>query len=612
MKSLFKLDFASRVVLITYFIYSILFLIKDPNLFGIDYALSCLLGLASIILLFRIAALATAFSSNLRFLSLLGLSILYALGMAYKYRTGSNFDFAVCMDNIDELIYFESASVVLGTFNFFDILFLLSFTLFLLLSQIIWKKLSVVEKSPLAIIQLLVAMGLYGAIVVGPFTANDSLTSIIKSAVDYFNYPKDGELSYKYKQIERSHQYPYLQEVAKLGPKVKPNIILISIESFNANFIDKKNPEGKYITPFFNSLIDRGYFIENFYSSSVQTGKGHFTTLCSLLPLSQGKVFARYDDNSFYCLPEILQDFGYSTIFFQANERANFDNSYTFLSRNGIDQFVTPDLKVYQPAFLKQIKWGWGLQDNYIYQQALSRMDLMLEQKKPVFMMVATISNHMRFDSIPKEQQILYPNNPIDPKKRYLNSLRLVDQYLKEFFFELKKRPYYKDSIVIVTSDHSFPAGEHENYYPETHSYQESFQIPLLILWPDKLPAYREKTRAFSQLDIAPTILDILGIEVKNHFQGSSIFKTEKGSMQYMVQPYDGVHLVIIDFPHKYTFHVGSGRESLFDLSLDALETNNLAKESRYKQQILRMRQERSKFWLNDLLIGSNRIFPSQ
>jgi membrane-anchored protein YejM (alkaline phosphatase superfamily) len=82
----------------------------------------------------------------------------------------------------------------------------------------------------------------------------------------------------------------------------QPNIILILIESFNANFVQAKAPDGIDYTPNFNSLINRGIYFDRFYGNSIQTCKGQAAIFYSILPSFNGKIFTDYRTL-------ILQDF---------------------------------------------------------------------------------------------------------------------------------------------------------------------------------------------------------------------------------------------------------------------------------------------------------------
>ena len=147
--------------------------------------------------------------------------------------------------------------------------------------------------------------------------------------------------------------------------------------------------------------------------------------------------------------------------------------------------------------------------------------------KKPYFIFMQGVSSHMNFDMVPKNQRLLYPENDTK-KKKYSNALRITDKYLETFFKELNKRTYLDNSIIVITGDHSFPVGEHGLYHSERSFYNEFFKVPLLIIWNKHLKPERIKNLSFSQVDVAPTILELFNLNVRNHFQGTSILKKEK------------------------------------------------------------------------------------
>ena len=92
--------------------------------------------------------------------------------------------------------------------------------------------------------------------------------------------------------------------------------------------------------------------------------------------------------------------------------------------------------------------------------------------------------------------------------------------------------------------------GEHGIYHQEAGYYEESFRVPFMIHWPQKIkPQIIEK--AFSQMDIAPTILDLLDANVsKNSFMGNSIFSKEPHPI-FLIQPY-GKHLSVVRWPKSF------------------------------------------------------------
>jgi arylsulfatase A-like enzyme len=105
----------------------------------------------------------------------------------------------------------------------------------------------------------------------------------------------------------------------------------------------------------------------------------------------------------------------------------------------------------------------------------------------------------------------------------YAGELLQVDAWLGEIFARLKEQGLWEDSLVMVFSDHGEDLFQHHRYfYHHPSSYQTSLHIPLLV----KAPGQKQgavSRRPTSILDIAPTILEMLGIAVPGHYQGAAL-----------------------------------------------------------------------------------------
>ena len=412
-------------------------------------------------------------------------------------------------------------------------------------------------------------------VISSPFYFYDELAYFGQTAIEY-HFP-----SKKYSFDRESSNLPDIKffkiESSKKNRDEKPNIILIMMESLNGNFVDTKNKDGKEYMPVFNSYIRKGLYLKNFYAHSVQTAKGHFSILCGLLPLVKDKAFY-FPNIKFNCLPKILKKDNYRTYFIQGYKDYHFDNAYSWLSKNGFDIVETTKIDQLTSEERKRFIWGWGIQDNFTYKQALDKIEELYkkEPRKPVFAAIATISHHVGFDDLPHDMMFLYPN-PQNRYESFANSIHLSDRFLKTFFEEFdKKLLLKKNTLIVVTGDHSFPAGEHGSYYNETGAYKENFKTSLIMLWANKISP-ETKERFFSQQDIAASVLDIIGWSGSTHFMGNSFFSKKENSKPIaLIQPYDGVHIGGIVSGYKYMYHYQTGKQSLYNLLLDPLEKNNL------------------------------------
>ena len=189
--------------------------------------------------------------------------------------------------------------------------------------------------------------------------------------------------------------------------------------------------------------------------------------------------------------------------------------------------------------------------------------------------MLTTIAHHFPFKGIPEDLRYIY-NDPDGFKQRFANSIRLSDEGIKVFFQELKKRGLAKDSLVIVTADHAYPMGEHGNYHLEAGYHQESFRIPFFMVWDGHLQP-KKIDLAYSQMDISPTIIDLLGENIGTHnFQGKSILSNKTQHPIYLIQPY-AKQFSILMYPYKYRFNAKMDREHVYHLEEDPLEEKNIA-----------------------------------
>jgi arylsulfatase A-like enzyme len=218
----------------------------------------------------------------------------------------------------------------------------------------------------------------------------------------------------------------------------------------------------------------------------------------------------------------------------------------------------------------------------------------------------------MWFDQVPEEKRLLF-KDPRSLHESYANSVHLADLYLKEFFAQLEARPYLGNSLVVVVGDHSFPTREQAGRGRALEEVsEEAFRTPLLVLWPGRLSPRRFGSLARSQMDIGPSLLDLLGVEARHHFVGTSIFDAalDRQPTIFLVQPYGGTSVAEVIGPMKYVKNLESGREFLYDLERDPDESRNLIRRMRGSGLLKRFQEEMRKVHLNQRLLEEDRIWP--
>jgi arylsulfatase A-like enzyme len=532
--------------------------------------------------------------------------VLLVLIHSYHLITHIPLDCGLIIDNFTLGFYRESWYTITGVFPralFIGIgIFIVILLIVHMRKRILWSPPSYRNGA----IKTAVAAALYALVLILPLRTYDEFTGLLRGIVRYpFQDPMShiSVTGYPYLKVFRATQG--LQRGA-----ARPNIILVMVESYNAGVIMKKIPDGREITPVFNSLIRGGVYAERFYGNSVQTCKGQAATLLSVIPSIRGKIFTSFPGLSFRALPSILRDAGYETLFLQAADSLSFDNTKAFMRKAGFRD-IHSAYEFITDADRGQV-WGWGPEDGLFYRICLRRLDAIHDMRgnRPIFATLATTSNHMWFDHVPRDKRQMYPD-PRDIAQRYVNSIHLSDKGLLELLKGIAARPWLADTVVIITGDHSFPLDEHGISHNEIGFYEELFRTPFLILWKDRLQP-RVINGHFSQLDIAPTVLDLAGISgVKTHFLGQSLFSP--GAVPkpvYLIQPYNGQYLGVVAYPFKYVRHTETGKEYLFNLQLDPHEKNNLVGRSSRKVLAL-LRRGLHDIYVNQKVLTSNRLWPS-
>lgn len=179
----------------------------------------------------------------------------------------------------------------------------------------------------------------------------------------------------------------------------------------------------------------------------------------------------------------------------------------------------------------------------------------------------------------------------------YRNALHEGDAALGVLFEGLRARGLAGSTVTIVIGDHGEAFGQHPgNFGHDLALYEENVRVPLIINVPGGAVTGSHSDRIASLLDIAPTILDLLGRERPAAFQGGSLLDAQP-RMALFFTDYSLGLLGVRDGCFKEIYELESGRAKLFDLCGDAAERIDLAQASRSSAEVYR---ERLKRWSAD------------
>ncbi|WP_077703550.1 LTA synthase family protein [Virgibacillus dokdonensis] len=309
------------------------------------------------------------------------------------------------------------------------------------------------------------------------------------------------------------------------------NVIFINAESIQS-FVINNDVNGEPITPFLNALTkdkDTFYF-ENFYHQTEQgkTSDSEFLVENSLYPLSRGAVFFTHGQNEYNAMPEILGENGYYSSVLHANNKSfwNRDQMYQSL---GFDHYYGEE----SFEITEESSVGWGLKDKPFFEQST---DILQQMEKPFYTKLITLTNHFPFELDEEDRSI----EPYDSNSNTLNNffptVRYMDESIELFFDELKRSGLYEDSIIVIMGDHYGISANHnkamsqylgkEEITPYDHIQLQ--RVPLFI----HIPGFGKgeiKSEIAGQIDMKPTLLNLLGIKNKQDIQfGNDLFSKQR------------------------------------------------------------------------------------
>ncbi len=112
--------------------------------------------------------------------------------------------------------------------------------------------------------------------------------------------------------------------------------------------------------------------------------------------------------------------------------------------------------------------------------------------------------------------------------KKYLRTVRGVDDNVGRLLAYLEETGQLDNTIVVYTSDQGMMLGEHD-FIDKRWMYDESMRIPLIVRYPAHVKPGSVSGEMVSNVDLAPTLLDLAGIEAPNFMQGRSLVPLLEG-----------------------------------------------------------------------------------
>jgi len=393
---------------------------------------------------------------------------------------------------------------------------------------------------------------------------------------------------------------PLVRGMASAHPE-RPNVIWITLDTVRADHLSAYGYR-RATTPFLEKLAGESRFFASAYAQVTNTRPSHFSMFtgryCSDLGIwnNDGPALPQRE----LTLAEVLRSAGWAT---------GAVVSVDFLGvGSGLDQgFDEVDMPPRGTAQLGEETTRKAL--GFVRAHA----------GEPFHLWVHYFDAHLPYQPVPALRHLFWQGPPpteetvdrtlilpefIDglfalPNVEYMTamydaSLRYLDDQLRVLFDHLRAADLLDETIVVVAADHGESLGEHGIYFAHAGLYETTVHVPLLIHVPAALARPARVPDVVENLDIAATILSLVGLRQPDSFRGDSLLRERPGDGSAFFEHYGGFStgmrrgsLKIIDSRElkNHRERVGpslrlwyeSPALQLFDVAADPGETNDLA-----------------------------------
>ncbi len=342
------------------------------------------------------------------------------------------------------------------------------------------------------------------------------------------------------------------------NPESKPNVVLIILESYGREYCGAFNKDMniknyKSHTPFIDSLAQHSLIFTNAYANGRQSIHGMSSIIAGIPTYKDAFTSSPYPKQKIESLVSTLENKGYSTSFFHgaANGSMGFLGFSNIL---GIDNYYGRTEYNNDADF----DGFWGIWDEPFLQFMKSTLD---KEKTPFFSTVFTVSSHEPY-IVPEKYKDKFKEGDIIMHK----CVEYTDYALKRFFEEAKKSTWYENTIFVMVADHG-----NQVFYQEYYQTLNRFAVPILFFKPNS-DYVGVNTELAQQIDIYPTILDMIGYNKPFRSWGRSLVDKKKRTQPFVVNSMGNIHHYM---KGNYTC-VFDGKEVIgfYDIKDKALEHN--------------------------------------
>jgi arylsulfatase A-like enzyme len=352
------------------------------------------------------------------------------------------------------------------------------------------------------------------------------------------------------------------------------NVLVVVLESVAAQYMDGYGaPYGA--TPHLDRYRQQAMLFTRVYAHVPSTLHSLVEFLLSVYhPHSFRVITKEYPRVRLPSLSSELERRGYRTAFFNGADN-RFQRQDVFLQAHAFDRLEDHrDFRCAVPVFRVSDK-TWPYVDGVADRCAANRVAEWAGDPAgaPFVAVFWTMQTHFPYFLTEAPRDFGVRDSMMN---RYLNALRETDRALGSLLAALEERHLLDSTLVIVVGDHGEAFGQHGHYVHGNDLYEEEVHVPLMLINGQLFHGETDSTVG-GMIDIAPTIMDLLGDPLPESWQGRSLFDDDRPGRVYLFSPHSRVLFGYREGPRKYIYDAGGNTSELYDLRTDPGESLNVA-----------------------------------
>ncbi|KAA0965045.1 LTA synthase family protein [Sporosarcina sp. ANT_H38] len=340
----------------------------------------------------------------------------------------------------------------------------------------------------------------------------------------------DVNLSEKDVEKLKGNDYVPANKHESYGIAKDRHVFVIQVESLQGFVINRK-VNNQEITPNLNALLKDSTYFDNVFQQigAGNTSDAEWLMHTSIYPEGMDPTVNVINGEPVPSLPRTLQRNGYGTATYHADEITYWSREKLYPAL-GFD-YVYTDIEI--PA---EQEIGFGPADEVLFDFASKQLPVQLKKHKKIYSNIVTLTSHTPFE-MPEHLQYLrlpdsYENTYVG---NYLQSVRYTDEQIGVFIETLKKEGIYDNSLILLYGDHSGVHGAPVTKDDEAilldllgHPYnlKDRFIVPVIFSGGGLFNG-ETISHLGGQIDLMPTLLNLLSIEHDAQMIGHNLFQYE-------------------------------------------------------------------------------------